>query len=115
FGAGTTRSWEYDAAGNVIAAVRAGARVTSEYDVLNRVTHRVVPGAASAYTPEASADDQRFAFDVAGNLISATNKFAQVGRAYTLGGLLAVDSLRIATADLSSSNFTAHSYINTIG
>src|SRR5581483_3451192 len=46
---------------------------------------------------------------------SATNKFAQVGRAYTLGGLLAVDSLRIATADLSSSNFTAHSYINTIG
>ena len=57
---GTLRTWGYDPAGNVTAAMRDASTVTSDFDALNRVTHRVVPGVSNPYTPQASSDDQRF-------------------------------------------------------
>src|SRR5207302_154868 len=77
---GTLRTWAYDPAGNVIASTRDGGTVTAEFDPLNRVTHRVVPGVANAYTPQAISDDQRFQYDLAGHMTRATNRNADVSR-----------------------------------
>ncbi|HXD49531.1 MAG TPA: RHS repeat-associated core domain-containing protein, partial [Gemmatimonadaceae bacterium] len=106
-----TKRWTYDPAGNAISTTRGDAVVTAEYDALNRVLHRVVPGAANEFTPQAATDDQRFAYDAGGNLVVATNNNARVGRAYTLGGRLVLDTLRIATADLASADFGRHVYL----
>ncbi len=105
------RRWRYDPAGNAIATTRGDLTVTAEYDPLNRVVHRVVPGPANQFTPQAASDDQRFVYDAAGRMLGATNNYAQIGRAYTIGGRLVLDTLRIASADLGAPNFAAHSYV----
>ena len=106
-----TRHWAYDPAGNVKTATRDGTDVTAEYDALNRVTHRVVPDATYVSPTEMKTDDQRFGYDASGHLVSAVNNNAQVGRVYTLGGNLVVDSLRIAVADPNVTDFTQHNYV----
>ncbi|HWH53221.1 MAG TPA: RHS repeat-associated core domain-containing protein [Gemmatimonadaceae bacterium] len=111
FGIQDTKRWTYDPAGNAVSTTRGDAVVTAEFDALNRVVHRVVPGAASDFTPEAATDDQRFAYDASGNLVVATNNNARVGRAFTLGGRLVLDTLRIATANLASPDFGQHVYL----
>ena len=139
-----------DAAGNETAVTNGNGRtVVMGYDALNRMTRKVTPsvsygttGCATALlsfpyacywsfpiiTPGSfciDADTSRFTFDGGGNLIRADNKYAQIRRTYTQGGLLATDTLAIRTvgspgdtpcalADSTSlfggSEFDAHRY-----
>ena len=61
--------------------------------------------------PALFVDAQDFTYDVMGNLLSARNRFAQVGRTYFPNGALKTDTLRIAKTDLSAWDAT-HQYVN---
>jgi RHS repeat-associated protein len=112
FGIQTTYRWSYDAAGNATTTERGADVVIADFDALNRVYHRVVDGAGNPLAQKRTSDDQRFAYDASGNLISATNGYAKIGRSFTLGGSIATDTLRIATADLSTPDFSQHVYVS---
>ncbi len=47
FGVQELRRWRYDQTGNAVSTTRGDATATAEYDALNRVVHRVVPGVAT--------------------------------------------------------------------
>src|SRR5574341_185090 len=123
-GSGPT-SYTYDAAGDAITQTyRGGGTITAQFDALNRVVQRVVPRRVYARTDctghpagplggnpclirapyfpnllgdslELAADTLRFAYDSAGRLIQADNRYAQIRRTYQVNGLLATDTLRL--------------------
>ncbi|MDB4913031.1 MAG: hypothetical protein JWM95_675 [Gemmatimonadetes bacterium] len=110
----TTMEWVYDAAGNLRTTTRGGVATTAEYDVLNRVQHRVVNNVVGGATSTPFADNQYFTYDVAGNLATANNYAAHVARTYFPNGAVSTDTLHIATSNLSASlPFDQHVYSNT--
>lgn len=102
-----SRTWTYDAAGNVIAAQRGSAAVSATYDAVNRVVTRTLTEVAQA-RGGAFSDVQRFGYDAADNITAATNYAAQVYRSFYPNGAMGSEQLRIARADLSSVD---HSYV----
>jgi RHS repeat-associated protein len=105
---GQVARWHYDHAGNVIEADTKALRIVSmRYDPLGRLSHREIPRIGNPY---GSVDDiQDFTYDDVGNLLTATNPFAQVVRTYTLNGQIERDSLAIRAADLTVGGM-AHGY-----
>ena len=106
----------YDVAGNVVRRFKlrpAGTPVpvhdTLRYDALNRLVERVTAEKFYAgesgrvapfpyYSPAGltiRADTATFAYDAAGNLLSADNGYASVARTYALDGLVATETQRI--------------------
>ena len=107
----------YDVAGNVVKRFKlrpAGTPVpvhdTLRYDALNRLVERVTAEKFYAadttamvapfpyYSPAGltiRADRATFAYDAAGNLLSAVNGYASVARTYTRDGLVATETQRI--------------------
>jgi RHS repeat-associated protein len=89
-------TWTYDLAGNLIAG---GPRpTTNTYDALNRLIRA------------AGSDTATYAYDAMGHMLAANNAAARISRTYYLNGFLRADTLRIATAVLSDSNFQQHVY-----
>ncbi len=107
---GTIRSWTYDPAGDATASVRDGRTVTADFDALNRVTHRVVPGVANPFTPQSDLDDQRFYYDARGQLTRATNRYAEVERTYNQAGAIAFDTQIVYAAELATPSVNQHRY-----
>jgi len=109
-----TDSWAYDAAGNAVTWItRIGSPIVTTYDALNRPTRRIVPSLAvpiQDYTDGSSilADTAVFGYDVAGNLDTANNIYAQIARTYNVNVSIATDTLHIRTSVLLDSNFTSH-------
>ncbi len=112
---------KYDQAGNLDTIInRRGQVITMSYDGANRLLQRVVPQVTiTAASPTNSfageigtypwnlgnrgdyimaADTYNFAYDAAGNMISATNNNSHVYRSYTPNGLLKTDTLDLAKA-----------------
>jgi RHS repeat-associated protein len=109
----------YDSASNVVKAkYRSGSIIAQSYDVLNRIVQRIVP--AQDYVSETCgtfygsgclmkfpffpnkgdslripADTAAFAYDSAGNMTSASNRYARVRRGYFLSGALRTDTTAI--------------------
>ncbi len=102
-----------------------------QYDALDRLTQRIQPavvypkrteGIATLWARPAypghpnstggsyriAGDTARFAYDAAGNLTSAVNGDAKVGRSYYANGQLRTDTLRIRT--LEGADFNQHVY-----
>ncbi|MEJ7759568.1 MAG: hypothetical protein WKF55_08230 [Gemmatimonadaceae bacterium] len=114
-------SMVYDPAGNLISAKhRSGAWVTQSYNVLNRLTTRVVPEVMHPrqrcenlpvgpitclmvfpYYPNSGeslripADTARLVYDSFGNMTQASNLYARVRRTYYRGGALRTDTTGI--------------------
>jgi YD repeat-containing protein len=115
-------SMVYDPAGNLVSARhRSGAWVTQSYDVLNRLTTRVIPEVSYAqqgcvgfvttgplsclmvfpYYPNSgtslriAADTARFVYDSFGNMTQANNRYARIRRTYYRGGALKTDTTGI--------------------
>jgi YD repeat-containing protein len=121
-------SMVYDLAGRVTELhTDRGHTITMAYDVLGRLTKRVVPHVAyanqagtldslpyPAYTPIANdslviaADSVLYTYDVMGNALTINNSYAQITRTYTLGGQLSSD--RQALKNYGSGIFTTHVY-----
>ncbi len=116
----------YDEAGNAVTLVTRrypnGPYITMQYDVLNRLTQRVVPAVTrteppwTVYRPPnllptypytVEADTQHFTYRPDGQIRRADNRFARVGRAYDVLGRLRADTLQIATVQGA---FTGHVY-----
>lgn len=68
-----SRSFAYDAAGDVVRTSEPDGSLENEYDVLGRLVH----------TTHSDGDEQRYRYDVAGNW------YPDVGRQYDEGGRLA--------------------------
>jgi RHS repeat-associated protein len=120
---GWVDSTVYDPAGNADTLVtRRGHVIPMTYDVLNRLTQRIVPStsypdtitcAPGGFNPcpgrfpmyhfgpggglTVPADTATFAYDSVGNMRRANNRWARVGRSYNRNGTLATDTLRIAS------------------
>ena len=139
---GRTDSTVYDQAGNVVRTVSSGGdTLLLRYDPLNRLTRRVVPGKDYAQSGCAehgmsvftifcadslifplypnngtglriAADTARLAYDAAGNILTADNRYARIARTYNPNGTLATDSTRIRKyADsTSAAAFATHVY-----
>lgn len=103
-------TWAYDPAGNVVAdTTRTGDWAAMRYDALNRLSMRIIPSVGSNYTPFAP-DTSTFAYDNAGNVTVANNRFARINRSYNLAGSVATDTLRIRTASVTIADFNQHVY-----
>ena len=106
-----TNTFAYDAAGNVIATKLRSTTFTMQYDVLNRLTKRMIPSAGTtgidAYTfgNAMPADTITLGYDVAGNMVTANNYFARISRTYNLNGTLSTDTSRIRAADSAATTF----------
>lgn len=119
--AGKTDSTVYDLAGNATLKInRSGFRVSMAYDANNRLTRKISEAVSYPrtclnesltlckfyyypYYPNDGgdglfipADTSVFAYDISGNLVSAGNAVARVGRTYYQNGQLRNDTLRIA-------------------
>jgi RHS repeat-associated protein len=125
---GWVDSSRYDPAGNVIQQrTRRGDMLVMAYDVLNRLTRRIVPGVVYADTTYAGwrfpfysncestklciwADTAVFTYDATGNMVAANNRDALIRRTYNLDGTLSTDSTWIRTYPEPSAggNFTTH-------
>ena len=101
-----TARWVYDPAGNVVRHFdkQAIRNVSMQYDVMNRLASRTLTPTGTRYSTVAVKDT--FEYDVVGNLRSARNQFAEVGRTYTLAGRLALDTLRIKAANLATAGMS---------
>ena len=95
YGTGTTLTWSYDLAGNLLAGPREGSR---QYDALGRMTRKI------------GSDTSRYTYDAGGRLQTANNRYARIGRRYFPSGLLKTDSLRIAVSDSAAVDFSWHVY-----
>lgn len=152
-GTSTTR-WRYDAAGRAIAVVATDGRVdstvfdeagnavtvvsrrnvagqggsvqpvTMEYDVLDRLTKRIIP--AFTYTtrdegiphafgtndPYAAyaipADTLRYTYTVDGQIDSANNQWARIKRRYSVQGWMVAETLQVA--NVAGTSFSQHTY-----
>ncbi len=112
-----------DPAGNVTSSVTPrGYTITASYDAANRMTQRFVPqvtyassvchwyGTGCSYafpTQEGTdlciaGDTSRFGYDAAGNLRSAENNWAKVGRTYAPNGQLWAESQTIRSYETTS-------------
>lgn len=130
----------YDPAGNPVRQITArGDTIRLTYDVLHRLTQRVVPQVNYAQTlcaehdipiPECPswwvfpyypndggtgllipADTARFWYNAIGLADSAHNRYARIKRTYNLNGTLTTDSLRLRRYDnFSGSLCTTHVY-----
>lgn len=114
--------YELDGAGNVKQWItRRGDTLRMEYDVVNRLTKRVVPG--KSYAREGSsqqyprltsgplifaADSALFSYDSMGNMTSAVNGDARIARSYYPNGLLRTDEERVRT--YAGNDFSKHIY-----
>lgn len=95
-------SWTYPTGfRSVITTTASVGTDTVITDVLGQQVHRGISAAASDPT---TADAQNFYYDMMGNLDSATNKYAKVGRTYFANGALRTETQRIAKADLTFGN-----------
>ncbi|MGH2822002.1 MAG: hypothetical protein ACRDLY_03090, partial [Thermoleophilaceae bacterium] len=109
-----TDSTIYDPAGNVIRAItRRRDTLKTEYDVLSRPVRRIIPqvdyaiwstspfGGFPLYPNDGSSgyrivtDTATFAYDTAGNLVTARNGDARVRRVFNVNGTLASEQLII--------------------
>jgi RHS repeat-associated protein len=103
-----TIPFQYDAAGNPLNGGRqGGAAVAVTYDALDRPTRRVLFQAVN--------DTVRFTYDTLGNLRTATNATAQIGRQYYPNGALRYDTLRVSTELLTARDFNQHIYVQRFG
>ncbi|MEP6492499.1 MAG: RHS repeat-associated core domain-containing protein [bacterium] len=101
-------TWHYDPASNVRQIDPRGFQsVTMQYDTLNRMKQRSVPSTPNPYG--SAADVSTFAYDAAGNMLSATNPWSKVARSYDLAGRVVGDTLWVKAADLTSPGMR-HSY-----
>ncbi len=130
-GAGPS-SFNYDPAGNVIGqGYRNGAEVTQSFDVLNRLTQRVVPQVDNVQSNcdghiqdpwtypfcnlrfplypnngtgyRIAADTNTFTYDVMGNLLQANSRDARISRTYYQNGAVQTDTQRLR--DINNSTF----------
>ncbi len=106
-------TFTYDAAGNLVSwKPRSTSANTTSYDALNRVVQRVVPaqgtGGLVKYTYGTSflADTVTYTYDVAGNMLTASNDFARIARTYNLNGTMAADTERVRESDSASTSFS---------
>ena len=129
----------YDLAGNVVQSITGrGDTLLMRYDVLNRLSRRVVPSVSYEQTgcvehsivqsewfcaggmtfptyPNDGVgglvllpDTSRFTYDAVGSVLSAVNGYSWVFRTYNPDGTLATDSSRIRTYEGTDS--TTHVY-----
>jgi RHS repeat-associated protein len=122
--AGVVDSTAYDPAGNPVRVVK-GATIVLEYDALNRLTKRTVPGRSFVADSVQVGDIKvlmpylttggtlniqervdSFTYDAVGNLLRADNPFARITRGYSLDGLITVDS--VALRDTTAAVFNRH-------
>lgn len=139
------QTFRFDPAGNLIEhdVGLAIAPVSMEYDALGRMKRRIMPPVATPfrgcyelfyplysncdpnfYLPFTSAgkliagDTATFAYDVAGNMTRADNRYARIRRSYAPNGLVLTDTLRIRTVRFDTEaypndpdGFQTHGYV----
>jgi RHS repeat-associated protein len=138
---GEMHTW-FDPAGNLIEKADGTTRVTLKYDALGRIRRRITdpvfygPTGCSVFEPEGLAgycnfsfslttggslkipgDTAVFHYDKGGNAVRANNKYAQIRRVFSPGGLLIGDTTRIRTLRFEKEgsratwqDFTSHIY-----
>jgi RHS repeat-associated protein len=109
-------SMGYDLAGNMtVHRTRRGHIVAQSYDAANRLIRKIMPGFSepSMFTSlgniTISTDTAFFAYDVAGNIVTARNRHSRVGRVFSKEGNLVSDTLRIGRV-ANPADFTGHVY-----
>lgn len=90
---GTFEAYQYDANGNELQrTMRDGQIITSQYDQLNQLISRFVPGApihTITYPEAGTVVIHSFTYDLAGRQLTATHDGVTLGFAYDSAGRLA--------------------------
>lgn len=98
---GHVEAWDYGDSVNVTRdSTRHGDVVRMSYDVLGRLLTRILPQTSwtdSLGTLNVPADTDRYGYDAAGHVDTASDHAATVIRSYHLNGTLAAETQRVAT------------------